>query len=171
MRERTVTISGFSKTFSITGWRVGTIVAPPDLTLAIRKVHDFLTVGAAAPLQEAGAAALALPDAYYQELASEYQRRRDLLLQILERHHFTCYRPHGAYYVMTDIEAFGFPDDVAFARHLITQIGVAAVPGSSFYRDPARGRTKLRFCFCKKDETMLEADRRLAKLASRTRAS
>jgi aminotransferase len=165
MAERTVTINSLSKTFSVTGWRVGWTIAPPDLTAAIRKVHDFLTVGAAAPLQEAGASALALPDAYYQALAREYQRRRDLLLGILERHGFTCFKPYGAYYIMTDIGAFGFEDDVAFARHLVKDVGVAAVPGSSFYRDPALGRTKLRFCFCKKDETMLEADRRLGKLS------
>ena len=165
MAERTVTINSLSKTFSVTGWRVGWTIAPPDLTAAIRKVHDFLTVGAAAPLQEAGASALALPDAYYLTLAREYQRRRDLLLGILDRHGFTCFKPYGAYYIMTDIGAFGFEDDVAFARYLVKDVGVAAVPGSSFYRDPALGRTKLRFCFCKKDETMLEADRRLDKLS------
>jgi len=136
-----------------------------DFTRRHGKVHDFLTVGAPAPLQEAGASALALPDAYYQALARQYQRRRDLLLGILERHGFTCFKPYGAYYIMTDIGAFGFEDDVAFARHLVKDVGVAAVPGSSFYRDPALGRTKLRFCFCKKDETMLEADRRLGKLS------
>ena len=165
MAERTVTINSLSKTFSVTGWRVGWTIAPPDLTAAIRKVHDFLTVGAAAPLQEAGASALALPDAYYLTLAREYQRRRDLLLGILDRHGFPCFKPYGAYYIMTDIGAFGFEDDVAFARYLVKDVGVAAVPGSSFYRDPALGRTKLRFCFCKKDETMLEADRRLDKLS------
>ncbi len=164
MAERTVTINSLSKTFSVTGWRVGWAIAPPALTGAIRKVHDFLTVGAAAPLQEAGALALSSPDDYYLSLAREYQRRRDLLLDILERHQFQCYKPYGAYYIMTDIDGFGFPDDVAFARFLVQDVGVAAVPGSSFYHDPALGRTKLRFCFCKKDETMLEADRRLAKL-------
>jgi aspartate/methionine/tyrosine aminotransferase len=164
MADRTVTINSLSKTFSVTGWRVGWTIAPPDLTAAIRKVHDFMTVGAAAPLQAAGAAALALPDSYYAALADEYQHRRDLLLEILERHQFRCYPPAGAYYVMTDIGAFGFADDVAFARYLVRDVGVAAVPGSSFYHDPALGRTKLRFCFCKKDETMREADRRLARL-------
>ena len=112
-----------------------------------------------------GVVALSVPDGYYVDLARAYQRRRDLLLDILERHHFTCYKPHGAYYIMTDISAFGAPDDVQFARHLITDVGVAAVPGSSFYRQAVDGRTKLRFCFCKKDETLAEADRRLAKLA------
>jgi aminotransferase len=137
------------------------------LTGAIRKVHDFLTVGAAAPLQEAGVAALGVDDSYYAELARSYQRRRDTLLDILQRHHFTCYRPQGAYYIMTDIAGFGFGDDVEFARYLVTEVGVAAVPGSSFYRHAQLGRTKLRFCFCKKDETLAEADRRMAKLAVR----
>ena len=122
------------------------------------------TVGAAAPLQEAGIAALGVPDTYYDQLAAAYRRRRNRLLEILERHHFTCYRPYGAYYIMTDITAFGFADDVEFARHLVKDIGVAAVPGSSFYSRPSEGRTKLRFCFCKKDATLTAADERLAKL-------
>jgi aminotransferase len=165
MAERTVTINGLSKTYSVTGWRVGWTISPPSLTGAIRKVHDFLTVGAAAPLQEAGAVALGLPDQYYLDLATEYQRRRDVLLEILGRHQFTCYPPFGAYYIMTDIGAFGFADDVAFARYLVKDVGVAAVPGSSFYQDAAKGRTKLRFCFCKRDETLAEADKRLETLA------
>jgi len=164
MADRTVTINSLSKTYSVTGWRVGWTISPPALTGAIRKVHDFLTVGAAAPLQEAGVAALATPESYYIELAEGYRRRRDRLMDILERHHFTCYQPGGAYYIMTDIRVFGFANDVAFARYLVKDIGVAAVPGSSFYRDQASGRTKLRFCFCKRDETLDEADRRLAKL-------
>jgi len=164
MADRTVTINSLSKTYSVTGWRVGWTISPPSLTGAIRKVHDFLTVGAAAPLQEAGVVALTVPDAYYAELAASYTRRRDMLLDILERHHFTCYKPHGAYYIMTDIGVFGFDDDVQFARFLVKDVGVAAVPGSSFYRNPAAGRTKLRFCFCKKDETLAEADRSLARL-------
>jgi aminotransferase len=164
MADRTVTINSLSKSYSVTGWRVGWTISPPSLTGAIRKVHDFLTVGAAAPLQEAGVAALALPDQYYRDLASQYVQRRDMLLDILERHHFTCYKPHGAYYIMTDISTFGFSDDVAFARYLVKEIGVAAVPGSSFYKNAAAGRTKLRFCFCKREETLREADRRLEKL-------
>ncbi len=164
MADRTVTINSLSKSYSVTGWRVGWTISPPSLTGAIRKVHDFLTVGAAAPLQEAGVAALALPDQYYRDLASQYVQRRDMLLDILERHHFTCYKPHGAYYIMTDISTFGFSDDVAFARYLVKEIGVAAVPGSSFYKSAAAGRTKLRFCFCKREETLREADRRLEKL-------
>ena len=171
MADRTVTINGLSKTYSVTGWRVGWTISPPSLTGAIRKVHDFLTVGAAAPLQEAGAVALALPDTYYLDLAAQYQRRRDMLLDILERHHFTCYKPHGAYYIMTDISTFGFGDDVEFARYLVRDVGVAAVPGSSFYKNPAAGRTKLRFCFCKRDETLLEADRRLGEARPRRRSN
>lgn len=165
MQDRTVTINSLSKTYSVTGWRVGWTISPPSLTGAIRKVHDFLTVGAAAPLQEAGVAALGVPDQYYVDLAAAYQRRRDMLLDILTRRHFRCYAPSGAYYIMTDIGGFGYKDDLEFARYLVKDVGVAAVPGSSFYRNAAAGRTKLRFCFCKRDETLHEADRRLARLS------
>jgi aspartate/methionine/tyrosine aminotransferase len=168
MADRTITLNGLSKTYSVTGWRVGWTISPPSLTGAIRKVHDFLTVGAAAPLQEAGAVALGLPDTYYRDLAEAYRRRRDQLLDILQRHHFTCYKPYGAYYIMTDISAFGFSNDVEFARYLVKDVGVAAVPGSSFYKSAATGSTKLRFCFCKRDETLREADRRMAKLVAAT---
>jgi len=171
MADRTVTINSLSKTFSVTGWRVGWAISPPALAGAIRKVHDFLTVGAPAPLQEAGVVALGLPEDYYAALADGYRRRRDVLVGILERSGFHCYAPHGAYYLMTDIAAFGFPDDTAFARFLVTEVGVAAVPGSSFYHDPAAGRTKLRFCFCKRDETLAEAERRLAGLAGRRQST
>ena len=166
MADRTVTLNGLSKTFSVTGWRVGWAISPPSLTGAIRKVHDFLTVGAPAPFQEAGAIALGLPDDYYGSLAARYQERRDTLLEILERHHFTTYKPFGAYYIMTDISTFGFADDVEFARYLVKDVGVAAVPGSSFYKTPGVGRSKLRFCFCKRPETLTEADRRLEKLVA-----
>ena len=168
MADRTITINSLSKTFAVTGWRVGWAIAPASVAGAIRKVHDFLTVGAPAPLQEAGVAALGLPDSHYVELAREYQRRRNLLLEILERHEFVCYKPSGAYYIMTDIGTFGFSDDVACARFLVTEMKVAAVPGSSFYRDPRAGRTKLRFCFCKADDTLIEAGRRLAGLRDAT---
>jgi aspartate/methionine/tyrosine aminotransferase len=168
MAERTITINGLSKTYSVTGWRVGWTISPPSVTGAIRKVHDFLTVGAPAPLQAAGAVALGLPDDYYTTMAAGYKRRRDMLLDILERHHFTCYKPLGAYYIMTDISTFGFKDDVEFVRYLIKDIGVAGVPGSSFYKDASKGRTQLRFCFCKKDATLLAADERLAKLVPTT---
>jgi aminotransferase len=171
MAERTVTINGMSKTYSVTGWRVGWTIAPPVVTSAIRKVHDFLTVGAAAPLQEAGALALALPDTYYQQLAAAYTRRRDRLVPILEGAGFRVYVPRGAYYVMTEIDGLGWDDDVAFARHLVEQVGVAVVPGSSFYRDPADGRRQVRFAFCKKDATLDEAERRLARLTARTRGA
>jgi aminotransferase len=164
MAERTVTLNSLSKTYSVTGWRVGWTISPPSLTGAIRKVHDFLTVGAPAPLQAAGAVALSLPDQYYSDLAAKYQRLRDVLLASLERHHFTCFRPYGAYYIMTDIGGFGYANDVEFARYLVKDVGVAAVPGSSFYRHAEKGRTKLRFCFCKKDETLAEAERRLARV-------
>jgi aminotransferase len=164
MRERTITINALSKTYSVTGWRVGWAIAPPEVTSAIRKVHDFLTVGAAAPLQEAGAIALQFSDAYYLKLAADYLARRDKMLGILSGAGFRCFKPSGAYYIMTDISAFGFPDDVAFARHLVTEIGVAAVPGSSFYHRPADGGRQVRFAFCKKDATLEEAGRRLAKL-------
>ena len=166
MADRTVTINSVSKTFSVTGWRVGWTIGPPDITGAIRKVHDFLTVGAAAPLQAAAAAALTLPDEYYRELATQYRARRDRLMAILVRAGFVCYQPRGAYYIMTDIASFGFPDDVTFARYLVTDVGVATVPGSSFYRDPAAGRTNVRFCFCKKDETLDAAATRLAQMAA-----
>jgi aspartate/methionine/tyrosine aminotransferase len=164
MRDRTITINALSKTYSVTGWRVGWAIAPPEATAAIRKVHDFLTVGAAAPLQEAGAVAMQLPPSYYETLAREYLARRDRMLGILTGAGFKCFKPRGAYYIMTDISAFGFPDDVAFAQYLVKEIGVAAVPGSSFYRDPADGRTHLRFTFCKKESTFQAATERLAKL-------
>ena len=164
MRERTITINALSKTYSVTGWRVGWAIAPPEVSAAIRKVHDFVTVGAAAPLQEAGAVALEFPASYYEQLDREYAARRDTLLGILTRAGFRCFRPRGAYYIMTDISAFGFPDDVAFARYLVKDIGVAAVPGSSFYRDPADGRTQLRFTFCKTEKTFQAAAERLARL-------
>jgi aspartate/methionine/tyrosine aminotransferase len=164
MSERTVTINGMSKTYSVTGWRVGWTVAPPAITDAIRKVHDFLTVGAPAPLQEAGAAALSLPASYYESLANGYRSRRDRLIPALTEAGFRCFRPRGAYYVMTDISAFGFASDIEFTKYLVKEIGVAAVPGSSFYRDPKDGAQQVRFAFCKKDATLDEAARRLLKL-------
>ncbi len=164
MRERTITINGLSKTYSVTGWRVGYAIAPPDVTGAIRKMHDFITVGAAAPLQEAGVTALRLPESYYEGLRASYLSRRDRILAILEEAGFRCFKPRGAYYVMTDVSAFGFPDDVSFTRHLIQEIGVAAVPGSSFYSDPALGSQQVRFCFSKTDATLDEAARRLQEL-------
>jgi aminotransferase len=169
MRERTVAVSGASKTYSVTGWRVGWCLAPAALTGAIRKVHDFLTVGAPAPLQEGVAAALALPVEYYTQLADRYRERREFLVPALEAAGFRTFRPRGAYYVMTDISEFGFPDDVAFARHLVSEVGVAAVPGSSFYSDPAGGRQRLRFHFARRRETLEGAVERLGRLRSRSR--
>jgi aminotransferase len=167
MRERTVIVNSMSKTYSVTGWRVGYCIASPEITSGIRKVHDFLTVGAAAPLQAAGAYALSLPPAYYETLQAEYRRRRDLLVPILEKAGFAVFVPDGAYYIMTDISRFGFADDVAFTRHLIREVGVACVPGSSFYSAPERGAQQVRFCFCKKDETLQLAAERLEKLRSK----
>jgi len=164
MRERTVTINGLSKTYSVTGWRVGWAVAVPEITNAIRKVHDFLTVGAPAPLQDAGAAALALPSSYYLQLAEGYRLRRDRLMSVLTDAGLRCFQPRGAYYIMTDISGFGFADDVVFTQYLVKEIGVAAVPGSSFYHDPRSGAQQVRFTFCKRDETLDEAARRLRKL-------
>ena len=164
MSERTVTINGLSKSYSVTGWRVGWAVGAPAITNAIRKVHDFLTVGAPAPLQEAGAAALGLPRAYYENLATGYKARRDRLIPALAEAGFRYFRPRGAYYVMTDITVFGFADDVAFTKYLVKEIGVAAVPGSSFYNDPRDGAKQVRFAFCKRDATLDEAGRRLRKL-------
>lgn len=164
MRERTVTINGMSKTYSVTGWRVGYAIAPPEITDAIRKVHDFLTVGAAAPLQEAGVTALNLPQSYYDKLQRGYQQRRDFLLGVLEESGFHCYKPDGAYYIMTDIRDFGFANDIEFTKHLVRDIGVAVVPGSSFYHHPELGAQQVRFCYCKRDETLQAAADRLIKL-------
>jgi aminotransferase len=140
------------------------VLAPPDLSNSIRKVHDFLTVGAASPLQAAGVVALALPDEYYTGLGEEYAKRRDHLVSSLESAGFRCFKPRGAYYVMTDVSAFGFPNDVEFVRHLIENVGIAAVPGSSFYALEGRGSQQVRFCFCKKYETLESARNKLAKL-------
>jgi aspartate/methionine/tyrosine aminotransferase len=167
MPDRTVTINGLSKTFSVTGWRVGWAIAPTDLAGPIRKMHDFLTVGAPAPLQEAGVAALAMPESYYTEMAAGYAKRRQLMCDILERHGFRFKPPQGAYYVMTDIEHFGFDSDIEFATYLVKDVGVAVVPGSSFFNDRKAGRNKVRFVYSKRDATLLEADKRLAKLAAR----
>jgi len=161
MEERTITINGMSKTYSVTGWRVGWTIAPPRITDAIRKVHDFLTVGAPAPLQEAGASALSMPESYYTKLGEGYRKRRDRLVPALEAAGFRCFLPRGAYYVMTDISGFGYADDLAFTKYLVSEIGVAAVPGSSFYRDPKDGAHQVRFAFCKRDETLDEAAKRL----------
>ena len=162
MAERTVTISGASKTFSVTGWRVGWIVAPPELTAGIRKVHDFVTVGAPAPLQEAVAVALALGRPYYQRLAVEYRARRDVLVRALQAAGFAPNTPEGAYYVLCDIRPFGFEDDTLFARWLVSEVGVAGVPGSSFFSRKELGQHLIRFTFCKTEAVLDEAGKRLA---------
>jgi aminotransferase len=163
MEDRTVTINSFSKTYSVTGWRVGYALADAAITARIRKIHDFLTVGAPAPLQQATAAALALPPSYYRDLARDYDRRRHILYDGLKKAGFSCELPEGAYYIFTDISLFGM-NDMEFARFLVEKIGIAAVPGSSFYQ--SGGETKLRFTFSKKEETLHEACRRLERLAT-----
>ncbi len=164
MRNRTILVNSMSKTFAVTGWRVGWVVAARDFSDSIRKVHDFVTVGAAAPLQEASAIALTFDNDYYRRLTQEYTTRRDLILPILEAAGLRCYQPRGAYYVITDISRLGFADDVSLVRHLIEKVGVAAVPGSSFYHDPAHGAQQIRFCFCKKYETLEQAGKKLLTL-------
>ncbi|MBI3722375.1 aminotransferase class I/II-fold pyridoxal phosphate-dependent enzyme [bacterium] len=165
MRERTITVNALSKTYSVTGWRVGYAIAPTDITNAIRKVHDFLTVGAPAPLQKAAVAAMEMPDSFYKKLAREYQERRDFLLAGLDRAGFQSVKPRGAYYIMSDFSSFKFDgDDQAFARYMIDEVGVATVPGSSFFSDPRDGRSYVRFCFPKKAETLKDAVSRLARL-------
>ena len=161
MRERTVTVSALSKTYSVTGWRVGWAVAPPPLMAGIRATHDFLTVAAPAPLQIAGVVALGLPDMYYATIAKEYAERRDVMLRVLEQAGFVADPPEGAYYVMADTASLGFTDDTAAARHLVEEVGVAAVPGSSFFSRPELGRELLRFAFCKRLETLEAAGERL----------
>jgi len=164
MRERTITISGLSKTFSCTGWRLGYAIAPAEQTAAIRKVHDFLTVGAPAPLQAAGAVGMRFDAEYFNHMAQEYRARRELLLPALREAGFTFSVPEGAYYVLADFSALSADDDVTFAKWMAKEIGVATVPGSSFYHDPALGRSLVRFAFCKKLETLERAVERLAKL-------
>jgi aminotransferase len=169
MAERTVTISGISKSYSVTGWRIGYAVANPELSVGIRRAHDFITVGAPHPLQEAAVTALRFPDAYYTYLRESYQARRDLLFGQVESAGFVAWKPRGAYYIMTDVAHFmkqhGCADDTEFAMFLIKEIGVATVPGSSFYAHPELGRTKIRFCFPKTDDMLIEAGQRLQKLA------
>jgi aminotransferase len=164
MRERSVTISGMSKTYAVTGWRVGTIIAPRRLTAVFRQMHDFVAIGAAAPLQAAGAVAYRFPRPYYAQLSADYQARRDRLSKALWEVGFEFEPPQGAYYIMAGISAFGVTDDVDFARYLVRDIGVATVPGSSFFQDKALGRPYVRFCFCKRDSTLDEAAARLRRL-------
>ena len=168
MAERTITISGISKSYSVTGWRVGYAVAPEAISVGIRRAHDFITVGAPAPLQEAAVTALRLPREYYVRLRDAYQARRELLWGYIERAGFVAWKPRGAYYILTDVTRFmkaaRIEDDYAFAMYLIKEIGVATVPGSSFYAHTELGRTKIRFCFPKTDDMLREAGERLQKL-------
>ncbi len=168
MRDRTITVTGVSKTFSVTGWRVGYVIAPREMTSAVRKVHDFLTVGAPAPLQEAAAHALNVSDSYYAALRDFYAERRDYFFDVLQDVGFQCHKPSGAYYIMAGISRWGFRDDLSFARFLGKDIGVAVVPGSSFYRvGSPEGSGIVRFCFCKKLETLEAAAERLRGLNDR----
>ena len=167
MQARTITVSGLSKVYSMTGWRLGYVIAPESLTAAIRKMHDFLTVGAPHPLQRAGIAALNLPQSYYEELVAKYDKNRRQLASILMEAGFRCQPPAGAYYIMTDIANFGFPDDVTFAHWLVKEIGVGGVPGSSFYSRPELGKTKLRFMFSMAEERLAEAGERLMQVKAR----
>lgn len=167
MQARTITVSGLSKVCSMTGWRLGYVIAPESLTAAIRKMHDFLTVGAPHPLQRAGIAALNLPQSYYEELVEKYDKNRRQLASILMEAGFRCQPPAGAYYIMTDIADFGFPDDVTFAHWLVKEIGVGGVPGSSFYSRPELGKTKLRFMFSMAEERLAEAGERLMQVKAR----
>ncbi len=168
MADRTVTISGLSKTFSITGWRLGYCIASKELTNGIRKAHDFLTVGAPHPLQMAGAKALGLPSSYYDHLRTDYKRRRDILVPYLRCSGLTVYEPEGAYYVMTDISRLGWKDDTEFVKTMIRGIGVSAVPGSSFYSPKDLGKSMVRFMFAKRDETLHQAGVKLQKLRDLT---
>jgi aminotransferase len=161
MQDRTVTISALSKSYAVTGWRVGWSIAAPSLMAGIRATHDFLTVAAATPLQLAGVAALALPSTYYEQMRAEYQQRRDVIVRVLRDAGFTADAPQGAYYVMADLSTLDQPNDVAAARWLVEEVGVAAVPGSSFFSRPELGSHLLRFAFPKKLETLEEAGRRL----------
>lgn len=171
MREIVVSINSLSKTYSVTGWRLGTVIAVPELTSAIRKVHDFLTVGAAAPLQRAGAAAVRMPRDYYEHLSKDYGARRDMMLAILDEVGIDYFKPKGAYYVFCDISKFGYDNDVKFTEYLVKDIGVAVVPGSSFFRpNSAVGRNFIRFCFAKKRETLEAARQRLLTLKDPDRA-
>lgn len=165
MAERTIVLSGLSKTYNLTGWRIGYIIAPEEITEAIRNVHAFTTYCAPAPLQAAGVTALRMPADYYQGVSSDIQKRRDYLIDALEQCGFACYRPSGAFYLMADISNFGFTNDVDFVRFLIKEIGVAVVPGSSFYAAQADGSDLVRFCFGKSYETLAAAQKRLMKLA------
>lgn len=167
LENRTITINSISKTYSATGWRVGWAIAPEEITNAIRKIHDFLTVGAAAPLQEAAVTALHLPESYYTNLASYYSHKREIMIQALNNTGFKVFNPKGAYYILTDFSNFGYDDDMEFAKHLISDAGVAAVPGRAFYSNAEDAKSKIRFTFCKKEETLLSASKNIREMNKR----
>jgi aspartate/methionine/tyrosine aminotransferase len=170
MRERTITISSLSKTYSCTGWRIGWIIAPPAQTGPIRKVHDFLTVGAPAPLQAAAAVGFAFDADYYNHFSSDYRARREFLCRVLSEVGFTFSVPEGAYYIFADFSKLSDLDDVTFAKWMAQEIGVATVPGSSFYSNREDGRSFVRFAFCKKFETLERAEQKLRGLPEALRA-
>jgi len=167
MWERTVTISGCSKTYSITGWRVGYVIAPRELMGAIRKVHDYLVVAAPTPFQMAAIKALNLPDGYYRELAEHYREKRNFLLQTFRDLEIPVLKASGAYYLMILIDGLGLGDDEAFVMALVEKAGLAVVPGSSFYHRPQDGKDKVRFCYAKKWETLREVKKRLERFLRR----
>lgn len=164
MRERTIALSGLSKTYSLTGWRVGYIIAPQEVTAMARKAHGYISYCAPTPLQVASVTALRLPDSYYHSFREDMQMRRDRLTDVLWRCGFICYKPSGAFYVMTGISNFGRGEGVEFARFLIKEVGVAVMPGGGFYSAPPCGHDLVRFCFGKSDATLSAAEARLAKL-------
>jgi aspartate/methionine/tyrosine aminotransferase len=165
MRERTITISSFGKTFSLTGWKIGWAAAPPELTGAVRAAHQFVTFATATPLQHGAAAALAAPPEYYSALAADYREKRDYLVGELSRIGFSVRSPHGTYFACADFRPFGFDDDRVFARHLVEKIGVAAIPPSVFYDHAELGRSYVRFAFCKRRKTLEAAVERLSALS------
>ncbi len=166
MEQLTVTVNSLSKTYSVTGWRVGYAIACAELQEAIRKVHDFLTIAAPAPLQRAGIVAMQMPTAYYRELASKYAERRKALMDTLDQAGIKYYKPQGAYYIFADISNLGFANDLEFTEHLVKEVGVAVVPGSSFYRAGGAGSAHVRFCFARRPETLQAAHTRLIKLTN-----
>ncbi|MHC5001974.1 MAG: aminotransferase class I/II-fold pyridoxal phosphate-dependent enzyme, partial [Planctomycetota bacterium] len=165
MRDRTVTLSSLGKTFSLTGWKIGWAIAPPPLTAGIRAAHQFITFAVATPLQHGAVAALEAPSSYFQAFVDGYRRRRDLLVDGLARIGFEVFPPQGTYFVLADHRPFGYPDDLAFCRHLVEHVRVAAIPPSAFYHDPADGRALVRFAFCKDEHTLREAVARMSRLA------
>ncbi len=164
MWERTLTLSSLGKTFSLTGWKVGWAIGPAALTQGIRAAHQFITFATATPLQHGAAAALRAPRSFYDELTAAYRRRRDVLTDGLRSLGFEVFTPEGTYFVLADHTLFGFPDDVTFARHMVTDIGVAVIPPSAFYHRRDDGKSLIRFAFCKDETTIEHALERMAKL-------